>query len=158
MFRIGHGYDVHRLCENRDLYLGGVKIPYTLGLLGHSDADVLIHALCDALLGAMALGDIGRHFPDNDDRYKGISSMILLSEVRKMMDEKGYIPCNCDITVIAQKPKLAPYIPEMVKNIADALSCDIGNVNIKASTEEHLGFTGRCEGISAHAVVILMKN
>lgn len=155
--RIGHGYDVHKLCEGRELFLGGVKIPHTLGLLGHSDADVLIHALCDALLGAMALGDIGRHFPDNDDKYKGISSMILLGNVKKMMNERGYILGNCDITVIAQKPKLAPYIPQMVKNIADALGCDTGAVNVKATTEEHLGFTGRCEGISAHAVTILVK-
>ena len=155
--RIGHGYDVHKLCEGRELFLGGVNIPHTLGLLGHSDADVLIHALCDALLGAMALGDIGRHFPDNDDKYKGISSMILLGNVKKMMNERGYILGNCDITVIAQKPKLAPYIPQMVKNIADTLGCDTDAVNIKATTEEHLGFTGRCEGISAHAVAILVK-
>lgn len=155
--RIGHGYDVHKLCEGRELFLGGVNIPHTLGLLGHSDADVLIHALCDALLGAMALGDIGRHFPDNDDKYKGISSMILLGNVKKMMNERGYILGNCDITVIAQKPKLAPYIPQMVKNIADTLGCDTDAVNIKATTEEHLGFTGRCEGISAHAVAILAK-
>ena len=155
MFRIGHGYDVHRLCEGRALILGGVNIPHTLGLLGHSDADVLVHALCDALLGAMALGDIGKHFPDTDDKYKGISSMLLLSEVKKLMDQKNCKLGNCDITVIAQKPKLAPYIPEMTKNIADTLSCGIGCVNIKATTEEHLGFTGRCEGISAHAVVIL---
>jgi len=155
--RRGHGYDVHKLCEGRELFLGGVNIPHTLGLLGHSDADVLIHALCDALLGAMALGDIGRHFPDNDDKYKGISSMILLADVKKMMDERGYILGNCDITVIAQKPKLAPYIPQMVKNITDTLGCDTDAVNIKATTEEHLGFTGRCEGISAHAVAILVK-
>ena len=155
--RIGHGYDVHKLCEGRELFLGGVNIPHTLGLLGHSDADVLIHALCDALLGAMALGDIGRHFPDNDDKYKGISSMILLGNVKKMMNERGYILGNCDITVIAQKPKLAPYIPQKVKNIADTLGCDTDAVNIKATTEEHLGFTGRCEGISAHAVAILAK-
>ena len=155
--RIGHGYDVHKLCEGRELFLGGVKIPHTPGLLGHSDADVLIHALCDALLGAMALGDIGRHFPDNDDKYKGISSMILLGNVKKMMNDRGYTLGNCDITVIAQKPKLAPYIPQMVKNIADTLGCDTDAVNIKATTEEHLGFTGRCEGISAHAVTILVK-
>lgn len=155
--RIGHGYDVHKLCEGRELFLGGVNIPHTLGLLGHSDADVLIHALCDALLGAMALGDIGRHFSDNDDKYKGISSMILLGNVKKMMNERGYILGNCDITVIAQKPKLAPYIPQMIKNIADTLGCDTDAVNIKATTEEHLGFTGRCEGISAHAVTILVK-
>ncbi len=155
--RIGHGYDVHRLCEGRELFLGGVKVPHTLGLLGHSDADVLIHALCDALLGAMALGDIGRHFPDSDEKYKGISSMILLGGVKRMMDEQGYVLGNCDITVIAQKPKLAPYIPQMVKNIADTLGCDVNSVNVKATTEEHLGFTGRCEGISAHAVAILVK-
>ncbi len=155
--RIGHGYDVHKLCEGRELFLGGVNIPHTLGLLGHSDADVLIHALCDALLGAMALGDIGRHFPDNDDKYKGISSMILLGNVKKMMNERGYFLGNCDITVIAQKPKLAPYIPQMIKNIADTLGCDTDAVNVKATTEEHLGFTGRCEGISAHAVAILVK-
>ncbi len=157
MFRIGHGYDVHRLCEGRDLFLGGVKIPHTLGLLGHSDADVLIHALCDALLGAMALGDIGRHFPDNDEKYKGISSMILLKDVKNMMDEKGYGLCNCDITVIAQKPKLSSFIPDMVKNIAEVLGCDTDAVNVKATTQEHLGFTGRGEGISAHAVVSIFK-
>ena len=157
MFRIGHGYDVHKLVEGRDLYLGGVKIPHTSGLLGHSDADVLIQALCDALLGAMALGYIGKHFPDTDEKYKGISSMILLSHIKKLMTEKGYTLGNCDITVIAQKPKLASYIPEMTKNIADILECDIGNVNIKATTEEHLGFTGREEGISAHAVALIEK-
>lgn len=157
MFRIGHGYDVHKLVEGRELYLGGVKIPHTLGLLGHSDADVLIHALCDALLGAMALGDIGKHFPDTDERYKGISSMLLLARVKELMTEKGYILGNCDITVIAQKPKLAPYIQKMAKNIADILGSDIGNVNIKATTEEHLGFTGREEGISAHAVATIER-
>lgn len=157
MFRIGHGYDVHKLCEGRELYLGGVKIPHTVGLLGHSDADVLLHALCDALLGAMALGDIGRHFPDNDDKYKGISSIILLENVKKLMDDNGYVIGNCDITVIAQKPKLAPFIPGMAENIAKVLECDISDVNVKATTEEHLGFTGRCEGISAHAVALLVK-
>ena len=154
-FRIGHGYDVHKLCEGRELYLGCVNVPHTLGLLGHSDADVLVHALCDALLGAMALGDIGKHFPDTDEKYRGVSGRVLLGEVKKMMDDRGYVLGNCDITVIAQNPKLAPFIPEMVKNIADVLSCDIGCVNIKATTEEHLGFTGRCEGISAHAVAVL---
>ena len=158
MFRIGHGYDVHRLCEDRDLYLGGVKIPHTLGLLGHSDADVLLHALCDALIGAMALGDIGKHFPDTDEKYKGISSLILLENVKKLMDEKGYTLGNCDITVIAQKPKLAPYIPEMQSNIAKVLDCSPDGINVKATTEEHLGFTGRCEGIAAHAVALIIKN
>lgn len=158
MFRIGHGYDVHKLCEERELYLGGVKIPHTLGLLGHSDADVLLHALCDALLGAMALGDIGKHFPDTDESYKGISSMILLEKVKKLMQENGYSLGNCDITVIAQKPTLAPYIDEMRANIAKALECTTGAVNVKATTEEHLGFTGRCEGIAAHAVVLIQKN
>ena len=157
MFRIGHGYDVLKLCEGRELYLGGVKIPHTVGLLGHSDADVLLHALCDALLGAMALGDIGRHFPDNDDKYKGISSIILLENVKKLMDDNGYVIGNCDITVIAQKPKLAPFIPGMAENIAKVLECDISDVNVKATTEEHLGFTGREEGISAHAVALIEK-
>ncbi len=157
MIRIGHGYDVHKLVSERELVLGGVKIPHTLGLLGHSDADVLTHALCDALLGAMALGDIGKHFPDNDEKYKGISSIILLSQVKKLMDEKGFVLSNCDITVIAQAPKLAPYIPDMQRNLAEALGTDLSNVNIKATTEEHLGFTGRFEGISAHAVVLLQK-
>lgn len=157
MFRIGHGYDVHKLCEGRDLYLGGVKIPHELGLLGHSDADVLLHALCDALLGAMGLGDIGKHFPDTDDKYKGISSVILLENVAFTMENEGYVLGNCDVTVVAQKPKLAPYIPEMRKIIARTLSCDESSVNVKATTEEHLGFTGRCEGISAHAVALIYK-
>lgn len=157
MFRIGHGYDVHALVQERALILGGVKIPHTMGLLGHSDADVLIHALCDALLGAMAMGDIGVHFPDTDEKYRGIDSTLLLLEVKKMMDSKGYKFGNCDITVIAQKPKLSPFIPEMRENIAKILCTDKENVNIKATTEEHLGFTGRCEGISAHAVVLLEK-
>lgn len=155
--RIGHGYDVHRLCEGRDLFLGGVKIPHTLGLLGHSDADVLLHAVCDAILGALSLGDIGKHFPDSDEKYKGISSMLLLSHVKNLMNEKGYRIGNIDATVIAQKPKLAPYITEMCENIARILCTDIENVNVKATTEEHLGFTGRCEGISAHCVVLLEK-
>ena len=156
-FRIGHGYDVHKLVENRALILGGVNIPHTLGLLGHSDADVLIHAVMDAILGALALGDIGRHFPDSDDKYKGISSLMLLSEVRAIMDENMAEISNIDVTVIAQKPKLSHYIPEMIKNIADILGCSLESVNIKATTEEHLGFTGREEGISAHAVVLLQK-
>lgn len=155
MIRIGHGYDVHRLVEGRELILGGVKIPHTLGLLGHSDADVLTHALCDALLGAMALGDIGKHFPDSDEKYRGISSILLLKHVKTLMDEKGFVLSNCDITVVAQVPKLAPYIEEMRKIIASALETDISNVNIKATTEEKLGFTGRCEGISAHSVALI---
>ena len=157
MFKIGHGYDVHKLCEGRELFLGGVKIPHTLGLLGHSDADVLLHALCDAILGALALGDIGKHFPDTDEKYKGISSLVLLSHVKDLMDEKGYSIGNCDITVIAQKPKLAPFISEMCGNIAKVLECSTECVNVKATTEEHLGFTGRCEGIASHAVVLLAK-
>ena len=157
MFRIGHGYDVHALVEGRELVLGGVKIPHITGLLGHSDADVLLHALCDAILGALALGDIGKHFPDSDPQYKGISSMLLLKHVTTLMDKKGYAVSNCDITVIAQKPKLSGYILKMKENIADVMNTDLGNVNIKATTEEHLGFTGRCEGISAHAVVCLIK-
>ena len=157
MIRIGHGYDVHKLTPERELVLGGVKIPHTLGLLGHSDADVLTHALCDALLGAMAMGDIGKHFPDNDEKYRGISSILLLSHIKNLMDENGYALSNCDITVVAQAPKLAPYIQEMRKVIADTLKTDISNVNIKATTEEKLGFTGRCEGISAHAVALLYK-
>lgn len=157
MMRIGHGYDVHRLCEGRELILGGVNIPHSVGLLGHSDADVLVHALCDALLGAMALGDIGKHFPDSNESYKNISSLLLLSHVKELMDKSGYSLSNCDITVIAQAPKLAPYISVMCENIARILDTDIGNVNIKATTEEKLGFTGRCEGISAHAVVLIEK-
>lgn len=157
MYRIGHGYDVHALVKGRELILGGVKIPHETGLLGHSDADVLLHALCDALLGAMAMKDIGAHFPDTDERYKGIDSTLLLLEVKKMMDSKGYSFGNCDITVVAQKPKLASFIPKMRENIAKILCTDIDNVNVKATTEEHLGFTGRCEGISAHAVVIIEK-
>ncbi len=155
--RIGHGYDVHKLVEGRELYLGGVKIPHDTGLLGHSDADVLLHAICDAILGALALGDIGKHFPDSDSAYKGISSIVLLEKVCALMEEKGYEIANLDATVIAQKPKLAPYIEEMRKNIARALHTDRDCVNVKATTEEHLGFTGRCEGISAHAVVLIEK-
>ena len=152
-FRIGHGYDVHRFATERKLILGGVEIPYEMGLLGHSDADVLCHALMDALLGAAALGDIGRHFPDSDAKYKGISSLLLLQHVKELLDEKGYGIVNADVTVIAQKPKLAPHIPQMVDNIKKILDCD--NINIKATTEEGLGFTGRLEGISAHSVALL---
>lgn len=153
--RVGHGYDVHRLIEGRELVLGGVHIPYELGLLGHSDADVLLHAICDSLLGAAALGDIGVHFPDSDDRYKGIDSMLLLGEVYKKISDMGYIVGNVDCTVIAQRPKLSPYISQMRENIASVLKTDIGRVNVKATTEEKLGFTGRGEGISAHAVCLL---
>ena len=153
--RIGMGYDVHRLVENRDLILGGVKIPYEKGLLGHSDADVLIHAVMDALLGAAALGDIGKHFPDTDPAYKGISSIALLKEVGKILQENGYLIENIDSTVIAQRPKLLPYRPQMAKNIADALGIEPDQVSVKATTEEGLGFTGAGEGISAQAIALL---
>lgn len=155
--RVGHGYDVHRFAEGRKLILGGVEIPYELGLLGHSDADVLIHALMDAMLGAAGLGDIGKHFPDTDNKYKGISSMILLKKVKELIEEEGYSLSNADITVVAQKPKLAPYIDQIKKNIALALCTDVSDINVKATTEEHLGFTGRLEGISSHAVVLISK-
>lgn len=155
--RIGHGYDVHRLTEGRRLILGGVDIPHARGLDGHSDADVLTHALCDAMLGALAIGDIGRHFPDNDDSYLGISSLILLERVAEFCRKKGYVLSNCDVTVLAQKPKLAPHIDGMRENIARAVGVDIDRVSVKATTEERLGFTGREEGIAAHAVVIMTK-
>ena len=155
--RIGHGYDVHRLVPDRPLVLGGVTVPFSSGLLGHSDADVLLHAIMDAVLGALALGDIGRHFPDNDNKYLGISSMKLLSEVNTIMKNAGYRIGNLDATVIAQKPKLMGYIDDMRKNVAEALECRVDAVNVKATTEERLGFTGREEGISAHAVVLLEK-
>ena len=141
--RVGMGYDVHRLVEDRKLIIGGVEIPYEKGLLGHSDADVLLHAIMDALLGAAALGDIGKHFPDNDDRYKGISSLELLRQVGKLLDEKNYVIENIDATIIAQKPKMRPYIDEMRKNIADTLKLDIDRVNVKATTEEGLGLPVR---------------
>ena len=153
--RIGHGYDVHRLVSGRKLILGGVEIPHTMGLLGHSDADVLLHAVMDAILGALALGDIGRHFPDTREEFRGISSMHLLARVSAMMRERSAVVENIDVTVIAQKPKLLPYIPQMLQNVAFALHTDLSNVNIKATTEEHLGFTGSELGIAAHAVVIL---
>ena len=153
--RIGHGYDVHRLTENRKLILGGVEIPYEKGLLGHSDADVLAHAVMDALLGAAGLGDIGRHFPDNDDRYLGADSLVLLKEVCRLLKEKGYRVGNVDATVIAQRPKLMAYIPEMRKNLADAMNVDADAVNVKATTEEKLGFTGEGLGIAAHAVALI---
>ena len=155
--RVGMGYDVHKLVENRKLILGGVEIPYEYGLLGHSDADVLLHAIMDALLGAAALGDIGKHFPDNDDRYKGISSLELLRQVGKLLDEKNYVIENIDATIIAQKPKMQPYIDTMVKNVAEALHLEEDQVNIKATTEEGLGFTGKKEGISAQAICCISK-
>ena len=157
--RIGHGYDVHKLVEGRKLIIGGVDIPHTLGLLGHSDADVLLHAIADSILGALGEGDIGRHFPDSDDKYKGISSMLLLSEVMNIAKRHGATVVNLDATLIMQRPKVASYIPEMVNNIASVLVCTPSQVNVKATTEEHLGFTGREEGVSAHAVVLLqIKN
>ena len=155
--RIGHGYDVHRLTEGRALILGGVNIPYDKGLLGHSDADVLVHALMDALLGAAALGDIGKLFPDNDDRYLGADSMELLGEVRRVLAEKGYTLVNADCTVIAQRPKLAPYIDTMRRNIAEKMAVDTDCISVKATTEEKLGFTGEGLGIAAHAVVLIEK-
>ena len=156
-FRIGHGYDVHRLVEGRDLIIGGVKIEHTLGLLGHSDADVLLHAIMDALIGAMGEGDIGRHFPDSDNEYKGISSLLLLSKVYDLLSEKGYTVVNVDATVVAQKPKLLPHILKMRSNVAATLRVDESMINVKATTEEKLGFTGREEGISAHAVALIEK-
>ena len=153
--RIGHGYDVHKLVEDRDLILGGVKIPYEKGLLGHSDADVLLHAVSDALLGAAGLRDIGYHFPDTDPAYKGADSLELLREVGKKVSAKGYRISNVDVTLIAQRPKVGKYIPEMVDNIAGALAMATDRVNVKATTEEGLGFTGNLEGISCHAVCLL---
>ena len=153
--RIGHGYDVHRLVEGRKLILGGVEVPHTLGLLGHSDADVLTHAVMDALLGAAALGDIGRHFPDTDPAYAGADSLKLLDHVVELLEEKGYQVGNVDATILAQKPKLAPYIPAMRKVVAETLGIQEGQVNLKATTEEHLGFSGREEGIAAHAVCLI---
>ncbi|MBR4732219.1 MAG: 2-C-methyl-D-erythritol 2,4-cyclodiphosphate synthase [Lachnospiraceae bacterium] len=153
--RVGMGYDVHRLTEGRDLIIGGVKIPYEKGLLGHSDADVLLHAISDALLGAAALGDIGKHFPDTDSAYKGISSMILLEKVGDLIAEKSFLIENVDATIIAQAPKMRPYIDEMRENIAKALKIDVSQVNVKATTEEGLGFTGTGEGISSQAVCLL---
>lgn len=153
--RIGQGYDVHKLVEGRDCIICGVKIPYEKGLLGHSDADVALHALSDALLGAAALGDIGKHFPDTDGRYKGADSRELLREVVRKISEKGYSVENVDVTIVAQKPKMSPYIEEMRKNIAEDLNMDIDAVNVKATTTEKLGFEGRGEGISATAVALL---
>jgi len=155
--RIGQGYDVHKLAENRPLVLGGVTIPYEKGLLGHSDADVLVHAVMDALLGAAALGDIGQHFPDSDPAYKGISSIELLKKTGGILDDRGYIIENIDSTVIAQSPRLAPYRAQMAENIAAALGLDSSRVSVKATTEEGLGFTGRGEGISAQAITLLTE-
>ena len=157
MMRIGHGYDVHKLVEGRDLILGGVKIPHTLGLLGHSDADVLLHAISDALLGAAALGDIGAHFPDTDPAYKGADSLMLLREVVRLVGEQGYVLCNLDATILAQRSKLRPYIDEMRQRMAEACGVDISQISVKATTEDHLGFTGREEGIAAHCVALLEK-
>ena len=154
---IGMGYDVHRLVQGRDLIIGGVKIPYEKGLLGHSDADVLLHAIMDALLGAAALGDIGKHFPDTDPKYKGADSLALMREVGKMLVENRFLIENIDATIIAQAPKMRPYIDEMRQNIADALEIEISQVNVKATTEEGLGFTGSGEGISSQAICLLSK-
>ena len=156
-FRIGHGYDVHKLVDGRKLILGGVEIEHSLGLLGHSDADVLLHAVMDAIIGALGMGDIGKHFPDTDEKYRGISSLLLLEHTFGLMSEAGYCVVNLDATVIAQKPKLLPYVEEMKKNIANTLHIEVEAVNVKATTEERLGFTGREEGISAHAVVLIAK-
>lgn len=155
--RIGHGYDVHRLVEGRKLILGGVEVPHTLGLLGHSDADVLTHAVMDALLGAAALGDIGRHFPDTDPAYKGADSLVLLDHVMTLLDQAGWKVGNVDATILAQKPKLAPHIPQMRDNLARHMGVELEQVNVKATTEEKLGFTGAEQGIAAHAVCLLER-
>lgn len=157
MFRIGTGFDVHKLVESRKLIICGVEIPYKLGLLGHSDADVALHALMDAMLGALALGDIGAHFPDSDGRFKDISSIVLLKETAKLIDQKNYLLANADVTIIAQRPKFRPYIGEMRQNIANALAVSTEQISVKATTTEELGFTGRGEGIAAEAVVLLQK-
>ncbi|SHJ32792.1 2-C-methyl-D-erythritol 2,4-cyclodiphosphate synthase [Clostridium amylolyticum] len=154
--RIGMGYDVHRLVTDRKLIIGGVCIPFHKGLLGHSDADVLLHAIMDALLGAAALGDIGKHFPDTDGKFKDISSLFLLSEVKKLLDSKGYKIENLDATIIAEKPKMAPYIPNIIENISKALSIDPSKINVKATTEEGLGFTGQGEGIASQCICLLI--
>ena len=155
--RVGYGYDVHRLTENRALILGGVTVPFERGLLGHSDADVLIHAVMDALLGAAALGDIGQLFPDSDARYAGADSIALLRRVTEVLRENGFVPVNSDVTVAAQAPKLAPYVPEMRRRLAQAMGVDVSRVSVKATTEEHLGFTGSGEGMAAHAVALVEK-
>lgn len=154
--RIGHGYDVHKLVEGRKLILGGVEVPHTLGLLGHSDADVLTHAVMDALLGGAALGDIGQHFPDTDPQYEGASSLTLLAHVMELLNGQGYRVGNVDATILAQAPKLAPHIPAMRESLAHAMGVDVSQVSVKATTEEGLGFTGRKEAISAHAVALLL--
>lgn len=155
--RIGHGYDVHAFAEGRRLILGGVDIPHVKGLMGHSDADVLTHAVCDSLLGALAMGDIGKHFPDTDSSFKNANSLLLLEKVKALLSAEGYGIVNVDSTLIAQKPKLAPYIDEMRKNLANAMGIPVTDVSVKATTEERLGFTGREEGISAHAVCLIEK-
>lgn len=157
IIRIGNGYDVHRLVAGRKLILGGVDVPHATGLDGHSDADALLHALCDALLGAVGAGDIGAHFPDTDPQWKGISSMVLLEQVSALCRERGFEVSNIDTIIVAQKPKLAPFLPDMKKNIAQAMSIDIGQINIKATTTEKLGFAGKEEGIAAYAVALLSK-
>lgn len=155
--RIGHGYDVHKLTEGRELIIGGVNIPHHLGLLGHSDADVLLHAVSDALLGSLSLGDIGKHFPDTDEQYKDADSLELLACVYELIKERGYEVGNVDATILAQEPKLAPYIPQMRLNIARALETELDNISVKATTEEGLGFTGEKKGIAAHAVCLVYK-
>ena len=157
MFRIGHGYDVHRLTEGRPLIIGGVNIPHEAGLLGHSDADVLVHAIMDSMLGALALGDIGKHFPDTDERYKGADSIELLKQVAKIIGTNGYSVANIDSTILAQAPKMAPHIDQMRKNVADAIGIDVSRVSVKATTEEKLGFTGEKKGIAAHAVCLITR-
>ncbi|NOY72870.1 MAG: 2-C-methyl-D-erythritol 2,4-cyclodiphosphate synthase [Gammaproteobacteria bacterium] len=154
--RIGHGYDAHRFGEGRPLVLGGVKIEYPFGLLAHSDGDVLLHAVCDALLGALALGDIGRHFPDTEIEFENIDSRVLLQQVVKQVHEKRYVIGNLDVTVIAQQPKLKPYVANMVQNLVEDLQVNVSQVNVKATTTEGMGFAGRCEGIAVHAVVVLV--
>lgn len=155
--RVGMGYDVHKLVEDRKLIIGGIEIPHIQGLLGHSDADVLIHSIMDSLLGAAALGDIGKHFPDTNPKYKGISSLLLLREVGELLAEEGYKVVNIDATIIAQKPKMAPHIPSMIKKVANALGIHENRINIKATTEEGLGFTGSCEGISSQSICLITK-
>ena len=157
MIRIGHGYDVHKFSEDRKLILGGVDIPHEKGLLGHSDADVLVHAVMDSMLGALALGDIGKHFPDSDPEYSGADSLKLLSAVNELVEKEGYTIGNVDSTILCQAPKLAPHIIKMRENIASACKCDVGRISVKATTEEGLGFTGKKEGIAAHCVCLLMK-
>lgn len=158
MYRVGHGYDVHKLTNNRKLILGGVEIPYEKGLLGHSDADVLVHAVCDALLGAAALGDIGKHFPDTDAQYKNADSIVLLKHVCKLLSDYNFRICNIDATVIAQRPKIAKYIENMRENIAGACNIEISQVSVKATTEEGLGFTGAGDGIASHCVTMICKH